>query len=553
MAQMVSLIIDFSAERSDSIHFGDMELHLSEKDFSEYPLVWNSQWFVSLKITDHQVCKFLLQEFTRALKIERKPRNLVKSIRMTLQTLPSFADCWEDLSNCLELCTSCKDVTLQQTADLMIRSHCDADALFRSFCTWFALQVVQSEEDEERKNEVLNEFSQKVWYRFNWYELEAETYLCFAKQFQKSNNAKLWQLLIKGLTLFKNDEISENSVFQKNCSVPLMYVSCLLCLFGSNFVKVDQLVSLVAKTNIGVNEVVHDEWLALAQKMLENKSADDQRVSPASESQILIFFEGLKDQCLANENPRLSLFVILVASRVLLRYGVKPSCYMPMIMRVMITLIRHIGGNESNVEACRALIHLCLNARFEGDEKLTSTVRSVITTFVSSISNLELCLLMLKIIPSNISNPRIATPLIESLIRGYLAASISNNKDKEDVEISPLTLCAKQFHPPSLPADSTSEFPIHDVAICVQSPSSALTLLVILERQRLVTHAKNWEEDFACPSLASVFGFTPDSKRPFELVGLWLWSLKHVVSSFKPSTHHGRRSFLFVFVSLFES
>jgi hypothetical protein len=523
------------------VAFRSVRVALTESDLSVNPPAWQTLWFDNVAAKDvasvdgAKVLKLL----GRALGGRRKPAGLIAAVRKLLPMLVS-SSAWSELDHILRVGALANESSLSETAVLICKCAPDTDTAVSAWLSWFSGQVcsVLPEDGIER---VARSF-ELSWSQVSWSHLKAETLLAFLRETVRPGcTAVRRHFIFRSWEFFgKVDEKNDKIAAQK--TLPALAWLFLLGLRKQSSADIAEAVGLCDWENItdahvitltsGNHAGLNPDFAAIGLSTLRGASG----ASKQDLGVVLEMLERVRDGCLKSTSDSLCLFWMSAAAKI------SPS--VPTVLRLIVPLCRKV----KNAEACKLLVSVCVNSKHSGED--AGKLKSVLQTFVSSLADPQLSLLMLQAIPAQVTNPRISAPLIEGLLHSYLACS----KDNMSLE-----LAARAWTPPSLPENSKSDFPIHDVAATTAPPGPglALTLMLILERQRLVSPASDkaptlWTDLFACPSLASLYMFPADPVRVFDLVGLWIWGLQSIVVHFRPSKHAELSRVIIDFISLLD-
>ncbi len=514
------------------IQFQEWKVALSAEDMSIAPPAWQPSWFDWVcdkkgAFDQPEVAPTILKTFVRALSCRRKPAGLIVSVRRVLPLLMSHSS-WSDVDHVLRLCAMTSEAALVETAQLIGKCAPDMDAAVVAWLSWFSNHLCASLPDEG-VSRVLGGLA-PLWSKVAWTSLKPETILLFLKEVSRVGcTSQKRRSFFESWELFKKEHSTET--FSGDQVLPIMLLSFVRGIWTGSAAETE---ALAEKCNWATVTDAHVEILTakgLLPEMLGNFIAAFKAASGKQDMDcVLTMLESLRDGCLDSESHALSLFWMHAAA--LIRASV------PVVLRVIVPLCR----KDKSPAACTILVDVCSKSRDEDAEKL----KSVLQTFVSSLSDPQLCLMMLKTIPAQILNPKVTAPLTEGLLHSYLACARDDNA---------LEIAARAWTPPSLPENARNEFPIHDVASTSSSGVGlGLTLMLILERQRLVSPMPDqapslWAVCFASPSLASLYVFPADPVRPFDLVGLWVWALQSVIQPFRPNKHQEVSRVIIDFIS----
>lgn len=499
-----------------------VKVALSANDLTSSPPAWQTAWFdgVSSGSMSAGSGSKVLHMLAKALAGRRKPAGLIAAVRKLLPML-DLTLAWPELDQILRVGALAGESSLTETATLICKCAPDKDTAVTAWLTWFSTQVCGAlpEDGIDRVLQIL----EMSWSQVGWTMLRVETILAFLRE-----ASRVGCIAVRRQSIFRSWEafVKVSRVGESFEAEKVLPIMCWLCLVG---VRKGNSADLVAAAAVcewdkiedrhilgltsGSHAAINSDFLGVFLSTLRGPAGPSRQ----DQDVVLELLERIRDGCLKSKSVALSLFWMNVA--------VKIGASVPLVLRVVVPLCRA----AKSADACKLLVSVCANVAKSGED--VSKLRSVLQTFLSSLADPQLGLLMLQAIPSQISNPKISAPLTEALLHSYLACA---------TEVNALELAAQAWTPPSLPENS-KDFPIHDVASATAPrPGLALTLLLILERQRLVSAAPDKVEIFVCLCVFSpVFLLLTSGKRHLRCgpiclhAQVWLLCMRFLLIQFE--------------------
>lgn len=459
----------------------NVNVALSPTDLSQSPPAWQTAWFDGAAVGEKEGeasssdrGSKVLHSLARALGGRRKPTGLIAAVRKLLPML-NLTHAWPELDQILRVGALAGESSMTETAALICKCAPDKDTAVTAWLSWFSAQVCGAlpEDGVDRVVQIL----EASWSQVSWTSLKADTFAAYLRE-----GNRIGCIALRRQSIFRSWEAfskpSKDEMFTAEQVLPAIAWLCLVGVRKGSAADLTAAVTLcswesvtdkhVSSVTTGAHASVQADFLAVFLLSLRGSAGPSRQDCDV----VLEMLERVREGCAKSSSSALSLFWMSVA--------VKTMASVPIVLRVVVPLCRTV----KNAEACKLLVSVCVNSK-TGEE--SAKLRSVLQTFVASLADPELCLLMLQAIPAQVTNPRISAPLTEGLLHSYLACSKEGNA---------LELAAQAWTPPSLPENSR-DFPIHDVAAAtrpeVKSDQTAgagglaLTLMLILERQRLVS------------------------------------------------------------------
>ena len=486
------------------------------------PPVWkfDSLTVSTGKALDSKETAAILRLLSYALALRRKPTGMLGTIRKWLPEMQESAS-WEDLEVVLRGCVVSGEGALSETTTAVAQCAPSVDAAFESWVSWLSTHVCTLLRETGPVFRVLEKLAPRLQ-TMSW--LEIENLPLLLKEIGKTAGGSVRrQALFRSLQLFRapasDDQLTGARI------LPALLLLCEQSFVDKNCIPASLI--LVRK---------HCDFSSLTDAIVRESECDPFQLASFAQS----LASPIQMEFCLPLLEEIRLWLEKCPSKDAMTFWMKCCKFdssVATVVRVLAPLCRKIASEE----ACTLLLSVCV-APDANALQLTPVLR----TFLSSLNDENICLVLLRVLPGVIKNPMLSAPLTEALLHTYLAVS---------TQAAPLEVAALEYTPPSLPSNARHEFPIHDVAACQSSGGLALTLMLILERQRIVSandNPESWMDSFACPALASLYSVHADPTRPFDLVGLWCWAIQAVIEPYQPKVHPDLSKILIDFIQVLD-